>query len=53
VRARVACELFVLDKADFLEALRDQPRVARRVWSQARAQYDLRVEPEALAKLAS
>jgi len=45
VRARTDCDLLVLDKTDFLRALRDQPRVARRITAHARAHYDLHEIP--------
>jgi len=48
VRARSDCDLLVLDKAAFLRALRDQPRVARTISAQAWGRYDLK---EVKAKL--
>jgi len=51
VLAHTDYDLFVLDKSDFLKALREQPKVARRVLDQARRQYNLQMGAEALAKL--
>jgi len=46
VRAKTACDLFVLDKADFRRILRDQPQFAQRIKEVARAFYNKVVATE-------
>src|SRR5262249_33339300 len=43
VRAKTGCDLFVLEKADFLKALREQPNVAKSVAEYARKQYAIEI----------
>jgi len=48
VRAKTACDLFVLDKADFSRILRDSPQFAQAVQQVARERYNLNVQTQAL-----
>jgi glucose-6-phosphate 1-dehydrogenase len=41
VRARTQCDLYVLDRQDFLRVLRDEPAVARQILEICKARYDL------------
>ncbi|MEV6678199.1 cyclic nucleotide-binding domain-containing protein [Streptomyces erythrochromogenes] len=45
VRADTDCEVFALDKEAFVDALRAQPKVARRVVGQAKTQYAIDLAP--------
>jgi hypothetical protein len=46
VRAVTACDLWVLERDDFLHALRDQPQVARRILELCKSRDDL--DPQAV-----
>jgi glucose-6-phosphate 1-dehydrogenase len=48
VRAKTACDLFVLEKGDFSRILRDQPQFARSVERIAHERYNRKVAPEQL-----
>jgi CRP-like cAMP-binding protein len=48
VRAKTACDLFVLDKADFGRILRDNPHVAEAVKQIAKERYRINILMEAL-----
>ena len=52
VRARTACDLFVLDREDFVRILRDQPQFARAITEIARERYDKAVDSDRLTSLA-
>jgi glucose-6-phosphate 1-dehydrogenase len=45
VRAKTACDVYVLEKADFLRVLKDHPRIARSILEIAKTRYSL--EPTA------
>jgi CRP-like cAMP-binding protein len=46
VRAVTTCDLWVLERDDFLHALRDQPQVARRILELCKSRDDL--DPQAV-----
>jgi glucose-6-phosphate 1-dehydrogenase len=48
VRAKTACDLFVLDKADFSRILRDNPHLAEAVKQIAKERYRINILMEAL-----
>jgi CRP-like cAMP-binding protein len=48
VRAKTACDLFVLDKADFSRILRDNPHIAEAVKQIAKERYRINILMEAL-----
>jgi len=50
VRARTACDLFVLEQGDFRRILSDHPQFASAVLTVAKERYDLNIQREALLK---
>ncbi|MGE3809473.1 MAG: glucose-6-phosphate dehydrogenase [Gemmataceae bacterium] len=50
IRATQHCDLFVLDKADFCQTLRDSPAFAEAVFEEARARYKIKLDAEELLK---
>jgi CRP-like cAMP-binding protein len=48
IRARTACDLFVLDRADFCRILREHHQFARSIEEIARQRYNLAVAAEKL-----
>ena len=45
VRAKGQADLYVLEKSDFLKALRDYPEMARTLMEVSRKRYDLAIDP--------